>query len=141
MLCISADERGIIGLAFGDESIGDATAIETPILKDAARQLDEYFAGSRRSFDLPLNPIGTDFQKKVWNALIQIPYGTTSTYGRIAAAMGNSKACRAVGMANNRNPIAIIIPCHRVVGANGSLIGYAAGLDKKELLLNLERKK
>lgn len=140
-LCISADEKGITGLAFGDRPLSDAIAGQTPLLKEAARQLDEYFAGTRRLFDLPLNPTGTLFQKKVWDALVQIPYGKTQTYGQIASTAGNPKACRAVGMANNRNPIAIIIPCHRVVGANGTLTGYAGGLDKKEFLLNLEREK
>lgn len=138
-LRIAADEKGITGLAFSDMPLTDAIAEQTPLLKKAAAQLDEYFAGARRSFDLPLNPAGTEFQKKVWDALVGIGYGETRTYGRIAATTGNPKACRAVGMANNRNPIAIIIPCHRVVGANGSLTGYAGGLDKKEFLLDLER--
>ena len=94
--------------------------------------------GKRKSFDLPLKPEGTEFQKKVWNALLDIPYGETRSYKDIAVAIGNPKACRAVGMANNRNPISIIIPCHRVIGANGSLVGYGGGLPIKIELLNLE---
>ena len=90
-------------------------------------------------FDLPLDPIGTEFQKKVWQALKEIPFGETRSYGEIAKLIGNEKASRAVGMANNKNPIAIIIPCHRVIGANGKLVGYAGGLDLKEKLLKLEK--
>lgn len=105
-----------------------------------AEQLSEYFAGNRTVFDLPLAPLGTLFQQKVWGALRDIPYGETRTYKQIAEAIGNPKACRAIGMANNRNPIGIVVPCHRVVGSNGDLVGYAAGLDKKQLLLDLERK-
>ena len=104
----------------------------------AKTELTEYFAGQRKSFDLPLEPKGTAFQQSVWRALCEIPYGETVSYGQIAERIGNKKACRAVGMANNRNPIAIIIPCHRVIGAGGKLTGYAGGLDKKEFLLELE---
>lgn len=111
-----------------------------PLLLRAREQLEEYFAGSRRSFDLPLSPKGTEFQLSVWRALLDIPYGETRTYGQIAHAIGSPKAARAVGMANNKNPIAIIIPCHRVIGADGRLVGYAGGLGKKELLLALESK-
>ncbi len=104
----------------------------------AAGQLTEYFAGKRKVFDLPLELKGTEFQKKVWQALREIPYGTTCSYGEIAAKIGNPKASRAVGGANNKNPIAIVVPCHRVIGANGSLVGYASGLRTKEALLKLE---
>ncbi len=100
---------------------------------------DEYFAGGRKDFDLPLCPRGTEFQKKVWSALREIPYGETRAYGEIAAAVGNPKAARAVGMANNRNPISVIVPCHRVIGSDGKLVGYGGGLDIKEFLLDLER--
>jgi len=103
-------------------------------------QLREYLEGKRRTFEAELALTGTAFQKKVWQALLDIPYGETRTYGQIAAAIGNPGACRAVGMACNRNPICIIVPCHRVVGANGSLVGYAEGVDKKSFLLNIEQK-
>ena len=112
---------------------------ETPLLREAARQLEEYFAGRRRVFDLPLSPRGTAFQRRVWEALQAIPYGETCTYKDLAIAVGSPKGFRAVGMANHCNPIAIFIPCHRVVGTNGSLTGYAGGLDMKAALLRLER--
>ena len=112
---------------------------ETALLKEAIKQLNEYLDGKRSSFDLPLEPKGTEFQKKVWNALKEIPFGETRSYGEIAKIIGNEKAARAVGMANNKNPIAIIVPCHRVIGANGKLVGYAGGVDLKEKLLNLEK--
>ena len=112
---------------------------ETPLVKEACRQLSEYLKGERKTFDLPLNPKGTNFQKCVWRALCDIPYGETRTYKQIAEAIGNPKAVRAVGMANNRNPITIIVPCHRVIGANGKLVGYGGGLEMKEFLLRLEK--
>lgn len=105
----------------------------------AAKQLDEYFTGKRRIFDLPLNPQGTEFQKAVWNALLTVPYGETASYKQIAERIGNPKACRAVGIANNKNPIWIIIPCHRIIGAGGQLVGYGGGLEMKEKLLKLEK--
>lgn len=110
------------------------------LLWQAAAELGEYFAGWRRNFTLPLAPRGTEFQLRVWNELRRIPCGETRTYGEIARAIGQPRACRAVGMANNRNPIAILIPCHRVIGSNGSLTGYAAGLAIKRQLLELERR-
>ena len=109
------------------------------VLEKAERQLDEYFAGERKVFNLPLAPKGTEFQKKVWAALCDIPYGETRSYGQIAAAVGNPKASRAVGMANHRNPISIIVPCHRVIGADGRLVGFGGGLWIKEKLLKLEK--
>lgn len=109
-----------------------------PVLTETARQLDEYFAGRRRAFDLPLRAAGTPFQQRVWAALRAIPYGETRSYGQIAAAVGNPKASRAVGMANNRNPIMIVVPCHRVIGADGRMVGYAGGVWIKEYLLRLE---
>lgn len=112
---------------------------ETPLLIETEKQLTEYFNKTRTKFDLPLAPQGTDFMKRVWKELIQIPYGETRTYKQIAQKIGNEKASRAVGMANNKNPIPIIIPCHRVIGANNKLVGYALGLDKKEFLLDLEK--
>ena len=107
---------------------------------EAARQLQEYFAGCRREFSLPLAPRGTEFQRQVWYALEGIPYGETRTYGEIARAIGKPKACRAVGMANHRNPLSILVPCHRVVGADGSLTGYGGGLEAKQFLLELEKR-
>lgn len=112
---------------------------ETSLIKTAKQQLDEYFAGIRKEFDLPLSVEGTEFQKKVWKALQDIPYGETCSYQDIAIAVGNKNACRAVGMANNRNKIIIVIPCHRVIGKNGTLVGYGGGLDIKEKLLALEK--
>lgn len=112
----------------------------TPLIKETIRQLGEYFCGERKTFDVPILIEGTEFQKKVWQALMTIPYGKTVCYGDIAKQIGQPKASRAVGGANNKNKIPIIIPCHRVIGANGKLVGYADGLDKKELLLNLEFK-
>jgi methylated-DNA-[protein]-cysteine S-methyltransferase len=113
---------------------------DNEILLEAERQLNEYFAGTREKFSLPLDFSGTDFQKNVWNALLTIPYGETRSYGDIAAQVGNKRAVRAVGAANARNPISIIAPCHRVIGATGSLTGFAGGLENKATLLNLEKK-
>lgn len=113
---------------------------ETPLIKQAISQINEYLCGKRKNFDIKLAFSGTDFQKRVWNALTKIPYGKTASYKDIAKEAGNEKACRAVGMANHNNPIAIIIPCHRVIGANGSLVGFGGGLGTKEFLLNLEQK-
>lgn len=115
-------------------------AEDSPLLAEAEHQLAEYFLGLRQNFDLPLNPKGTAFQQKVWQALLQIPYGQTASYKEIACKIGNEKAYRAVGLANHNNPIGIIIPCHRVVGTNGNLTGYAGGLEKKQKLLELEQK-
>lgn len=109
--------------------------------REAVRQLEAYFSGKLKSFDLRLAPEGTEFQKSVWRALCKIPYGETRTYKDIAESIGNPKAYRAVGHANNRNPISIIVPCHRVIGSNGKLTGYACGLDIKAFLLNLEQNK
>jgi len=111
-----------------------------PLSDLAAVQLGEYFAGHRKIFDLPLGPMGTPFQMAVWKALQDIPYGETRSYRDIAAAIGNPAACRAVGMACNKNPIWILIPCHRVVGSSRSLTGYAGGLDMKRTLLELEQR-
>ncbi len=113
--------------------------LETPIIKETITQLEEYFIKKRKTFDLPLKLEGTDFQKQVWKALLTIPYGKTATYKDIAKIIGNEKASRAVGMANNKNKLPIILPCHRVIGANGDLTGYAGGLEIKQKLLNLEK--
>ena len=112
----------------------------SPLLIKAVQELREYFDGKRREFDIPLAPEGTEFQKKVWRELQAIPYGETRSYGEIAKAVGSPRASRAVGMANNKNPIPILIPCHRVIGADGSLTGYAGGMEAKKLLLDLEKK-
>ncbi len=109
-----------------------------PILLETQKQLNEYFAGQRTQFDLPLDFEGTEFQKKIWQALLTIPFGETRSYKQIAEQVGNVKAVRAVGAANGKNPISIIAPCHRVVGANGKLVGFAGGLENKSILLKLE---
>ncbi len=111
---------------------------ETPLLAEAMRQLAEYFAGERREFELSLAPEGTPFMRRVWAELVKVPYGATATYGEIAERIGNPGGSRAVGLANNRNPIAIIIPCHRIIGSSGKLVGYAGGVELKERLLALE---
>lgn len=111
---------------------------ETSLIKMAARQLDEYFKGERQQFNLPLDLSGTTFQTKVWKELLKIPYGQTKSYKDIAIAINNPKAYRAVGMANNKNRIMIVVPCHRVISSDNKLTGYAGGLEKKEFLLNLE---
>ncbi|MFJ2320552.1 MULTISPECIES: methylated-DNA--[protein]-cysteine S-methyltransferase [unclassified Pseudomonas] len=113
-------------------------APDNPVLINTARQLEEYFAGTRNCFDLELDFAGTDFQKKVWAALLTIPFGETRTYSQIAEQIGNPSAVRAVGAANGRNPISIVAPCHRVIGASGKLTGFAGGLEAKERLLRLE---
>ncbi len=133
-LTLTEKDGALAAVAFGGTPGGQAT----PLLQEAARQLEEYFAGRRQNFDLPLAPQGTPFQQKVWAALHRIPYGHTAAYNDIAQTIGSPNACRAVGMANHRNPIPVIIPCHRVIGTGGKLTGYAGGLDKKQLLLELE---
>ncbi len=114
---------------------------KTELIDKVFQQLTEYFNGERMVFDFPMSMKGTEFQKKVWKALCDIPYGETRSYKEIAIAVGNEKACRAVGMANNKNPIAIAVPCHRVIGSNKSLVGYAGGLEMKKKLLDLEKTK
>ena len=140
---IIESDNAIISIEFiidNPEPPSDAKANETSLIKETFKQLSEYFVGKRTVFDVPLNPKGTDFQKRVWKALCAIPYGETRTYQQTAAKVNCPKGARAVGMANNRNPICIIIPCHRVIGADGSLTGYAAGLPIKQSLLHIERK-
>jgi len=135
-ICVTADEAYIKRIDFGGGLHGENR--ETELIKRAYMELSEYFSGKRRRFSVPVSPDGTEFQKKVWNALCSIPHGETRTYGEIAEALGNKNAARAVGMACNKNPIAIIIPCHRVVGKSGALTGYAGGLDIKQKLLDIE---
>ena len=131
-------QLGLVGDELPSNSVLCDLSTEPEIITHTKRQLDEYFAGKRSSFDLPLAPRGTDFQQQVWAALCAIPYGQTQSYGQIAAYVGRPKAARAVGGANNKNPIAIIIPCHRVIGASGAMVGYRGGLDIKHQLLELE---
>jgi len=114
------------------------TAGDNPILQLARRQLDEYFAGTRTSFDLPLDAEGTAFERRVWDLLRVIPYGTTTSYGELARRLGEPKDARAVGAANGKNPIPIVVPCHRVIGANGDLTGFGGGLERKRWLLEHE---
>lgn len=137
---IAEDGVGITDLFFKkDAAAGDLTERETPLLQKAAQQLQEYFTGGRKQFDLKLSLHGTEFQMADWKALQTIPYGETRSYRQIAQQIGSPKACRAVGMANNRNPVMIVVPCHRVVGHDGALVGYAGGLNVKEYLLHLEQ--
>jgi methylated-DNA-[protein]-cysteine S-methyltransferase len=123
---------GIISLNFSKSANSNTHKTEIQ------NQLDEYFSGTRRNFNLKLNLQGTAFQKKAWQAMLQIPYGKTTTYGEIANKIGHPKAARAVGMACNKNPVIIIVPCHRILGASGKLTGYSAGLDKKQWLIEHE---
>ena len=141
-LMLAADDAGLRHIEFRDNrhpaDRTDWHGGEHPILQTAETQLAEYFAGSRRDFDLPLAPAGTDFQRSVWQALAKIPYGQTCSYAALARAVGRPKAVRAVGAANGRNPLPIVLPCHRVIGADGSLTGFGGGLPTKQFLLQLE---
>ena len=138
---ITAGETGIITLYFTKKKSNlKSDSKSFPVhLKDCIRQLDEYFKGKRMTFDLPLIISGTDFQKKVWNELKKIPFGKTASYKEIALKAGNIKAVRAIGNANNKNKISLIIPCHRVIGSDGKLSGYAGGVKRKKWLLEHER--
>lgn len=140
VLVLGEEDGHLTRLTYQEEITTPHVMEKTPLLDQAERQLMEYFQGERTDFELPLIPKGTAFQKMVWQALQEIPYGATVSYGEIAKKIGNPKGARAVGMANNKNPISIIIPCHRVVGADGKLVGYGGGLEKKILLLELEAK-
>lgn len=151
IICIQEEEEAITALYVDRQceeryhlcrSDGELCFLEEPetgLLKTAGTQLMEYFQGKRKEFSLPLSPQGTEFQRKVWETLCTIPYGQTRSYGEIAAQIGNPKACRAVGGANNKNPIMIFIPCHRVIGADGSLVGFGGGLRAKRYMLDLEK--
>lgn len=134
---IVGDENGIASVSIlnKDQKVSD---IIPEVLQDCAYQLAEYFEGKRRSFSLKLNPNGTSFQKKVWRSLETIPYGTTISYSELSKKLGDIKAIRAVAAANGKNPIWIIIPCHRVIGSDGNLVGYAGGLGRKQWLINHE---
>ena len=122
------------------KNLYDFVKSETQLIKKTAKELDEYFSGKRKVFDLPVTFHGTGFKVKVWESLHAIKYGETRSYKEVAALLGNPKASRAVGMANKRNPVPIIVPCHRVIGHDGSLVGYSGGLELKEKLLNLEKR-
>ena len=139
-LLLSGDDRALTGLRFTGPAAAPAPGWrrDDQRFADEARQLAEYFAGERTGFDIPLEPRGAAFDRRVWDALREIPHGTTTTYGELAASIGAPGQARAVGAANARNPIAIVVPCHRVIGANGKLVGYGGGLDRKQALLALE---
>lgn len=142
-LLVLGDREKVHGLLMNGDGDFDDRKLDLTQDQDAfadtIKQLAQYFAGDRDTFELPLEPTGTEFQRAVWNALEQIPYGETRSYGQIAVQVGRPKAARAVGMANNRNPIAVIVPCHRVIGSGGALVGYAGGLERKTWLLDHER--
>lgn len=136
-LVIGWEADALVSLRLASEPVPEAPS--SPLAQTTIRQLQEYFNGSRREFDIPFATRGTPFQQRVWDELCRIPYGQTCTYGEIAAAIGKPGAARAVGMACNRNPIWLLIPCHRVVGSGGALTGYEGGLEMKRALLDLER--
>jgi methylated-DNA-[protein]-cysteine S-methyltransferase len=144
MLTLVAGETGLSAVVWENDDphrvrLGNpCESREHPVLVEAEHQLHHYFAGDRQSFDLPLEFVGTDFQRKVWNALLAIPFGQTRSYAEVASAISHPRAVRAVGAANGKNPISIIAPCHRVIGSNGHLVGYAGGLAAKQYLLALE---
>jgi methylated-DNA-[protein]-cysteine S-methyltransferase len=141
-LLLAGDEAGLRSVSFATSNRADVVrenwVEDRGALRDVERQLRDYFAGELREFDLELAPVGTEFQLRVWRALRAIPYGETISYGELAKRVGNVKASRAVGLANGCNPIAIIVPCHRVIGSDGSLTGFGGGLRNKEILLELE---
>jgi O-6-methylguanine DNA methyltransferase len=137
-LLLAVSQRGLVALEFGRGTMGEGWVEAADRTAPYARQLEEYFAGKRRAFDVPLDLRGTEFQKRCWQELLKIPYGETRSYAEIARAIGNPSAVRAVGLANGQNPIAIVVPCHRVIGSDGSLTGYGGGLEVKRRLLELE---
>ncbi|MCL2441549.1 MAG: methylated-DNA--[protein]-cysteine S-methyltransferase [Treponema sp.] len=139
-LFIAEESENISLVSFNNSKLSkEFIKKKTPLINNTINQLEEYFAKKRKTFDIPLFLNGTDFYKKVWEVLKTIPYGEYRSYGQIAAMINKPKASRAVGLANNRNPIVIIIPCHRVIGHNGSLVGYAGGLELKKQLLDIEK--
>ena len=139
-LTIIESENSITHIHFGEVKVMGIEEQRTELIEETEKQINDFYTGERDAFDLPLTLQGTEFQNKVWKALLEIPKGETRSYKDIAVAVGNPNASRAVGMANNRNPIPVIIPCHRVIGTNGKLIGFAGGLDLKEKMLMIERK-
>lgn len=138
-ILLEAQNNSLIGCRFLFQQNISVSDSNNPLLLKTQKELEEYFSGRRQSFDISLNPSGTPFQQRVWLALQQIPYGRTKSYKDIAEEIKNAKAYRAVGMANNKNPIIILIPCHRVIGCNGKLVGFAGGLNLKQKLLDLEQ--
>jgi methylated-DNA-[protein]-cysteine S-methyltransferase len=138
-LLLVGDDTGLRELQMAPHQPPPGAVRDDEALAEVAAQLADYFAGRRLGFDLPLAPVGTPFQQRVWSALREIPYGRTTTYGEIATELGQPTASRAVGLANGRNPIAVIVPCHRVIGANGSLTGFGGGIPRKRWLLEHER--
>lgn len=136
---IAGDANAIKMITFVDEKGEEGSGVMPLVIRKCKKQLAEYFEGQRKQFNIPLAPEGTDFQQEVWKVLLDIPFGTTSTYAKQSIKLGDIKKIRAVGTANGKNPVAIIIPCHRVIGSDGSLTGYAGGLDKKEWLLRHEK--
>jgi len=139
-LRLDAGDDELVALWLPNAEPPEVAVGSSRVLARTAKQLDEYFAGTRRTFDVPLAPRGTGFQQRVWRALCAIPFGATCSYGELARTIGRPAASRAVGAANGRNPIAIIVPCHRVIGANGTLTGYGGGLATKSWLLDHERR-
>ena len=145
LLILVAHEKALVAILWEKEKPNRVVLPEMiintkhPILLKTKKQLEEYFKGKRKIFDIPLDPQGTEFQIKIWNQLRKIPFGKTQTYGEIAKKIGNPHASRAVGAANGKNPISIIVPCHRVIGSNGSLTGFAGGIEAKEILINREK--
>jgi len=137
LLEIKGDENAIHSVSF-DREPSSHKETSTNIITECIKQLEEYFSGRRKKFELKLNPVGTFFQSSVWNELLEVPYANTASYLDVAKKVGDEKSVRAVGAANGRNPIAIIIPCHRIVGSNNSLVGYAGGLWRKQWLLEHE---
>ncbi len=137
-LTVTETDGAITSIAFGAQA-DVAECAETSLLRAAEAELRAYFAGTLREFSVPIRMVGSEFSMRVWVALREIPYGQTVSYGELAVRVGNPKAARAVGMANHRNPIPVIVPCHRVIGANGKPVGYADGIGTKTILLNLER--
>ena len=137
IVCLTEEGGAITRIELSDAI--DASSAPTPLLHEAYRQIMAYLGGKCQQLDFPIRMVGTPFQQRVWRALQQIPYGTTCTYGEIATAIGNPRASRAVGMACNKNPLLLIVPCHRVIGANGKLTGFACGMNAKQWLLELER--
>ncbi|MGC6479164.1 MAG: methylated-DNA--[protein]-cysteine S-methyltransferase [Flavobacteriaceae bacterium] len=137
-IALKANSSHVTGLRFVEQAVSDKKN-NSPIVQQTEKQIEEYFTGERKQFDLPLNPEGTEFQKRIWSLLLKIPFGSTLSYLKLAQLSGNVRGIRAVAAAVGKNPILILIPCHRIIGSNGKMIGYAGGIQRKENLLNLEK--